>query len=145
MHPFTWRSRRGLTPGRRAALLAAAAVLTPFVAVVAWAAPRDEVPVPGPDATPEEVVQAYADAINARDFDTASAIDPTADLGRFSRPGQIHVLEMGDAVEGDPDGTHVTVEVDFRGASFALADGIWGYYLQRGDDGLWRIVDQGVS
>ncbi len=59
------------------------------VAVLIWSAPRAQVPVPGPQATPEQVVRAYVAAVNARDFTTANAIDarPDSDLGQFSRPG----------------------------------------------------------
>ena len=42
---------------------------------------------PGPEATPLQVVCAYMDAVVARDFETANAIDARpGDLGRFGRP-----------------------------------------------------------
>ena len=128
--------------GLAAFAVAAALVVGAFV----WSAPRDDLPVPGSDATPEQVVRAYIDAVNARDFDTANAIDarPGEDLGRFSRPRQTHDVEMGKTVT---EGTqaHVLFNADFDGGDGTVEDGLWGYYLQRGDDGLWHITDAGVA
>ena len=101
-------------------------------------------PVPGPDATPGQVVGAYIDAVNARDFDTANAIDARhGDLGRFSRPMQTHQVEMGEAVTEGTE-AHVLFTADFSGGDGTVEDGSWGYYLERGDDGLWHITDAGV-
>ena len=38
------------------------------VAAFVCSAPRQDVALPGPYATPEQVVRAYIDAVNARDF-----------------------------------------------------------------------------
>lgn len=116
------------------------------VGAVAWSAPREDVAVPGPEATPEQVVRSYIDAVNARAFETANAIDarPGGDLGRFSRPMRTHEVEI---VRTVTEGTtaHVLFTADFEGGDGTVEDGLWGYYLERGDDGLWHITDAGVA
>jgi len=140
-------SRSRLSRRTRVLGLVLAPVVAVPVAYVAWSAPRDQVALPGPDATPEQVVRAYVEALDARDFDTVNAIDgrPGSDLDRFDRPGQIHLQEMGDTFEGDPNGTHVMFQADFEGFDISMEDGWWGYYLVRGADGRWEIVDEGVA
>ena len=115
-------------------------------AALVWAAPREDVAVPGRDATPEQVVIAYINAVNARDFDTANAIDarPGSDLGRFSRSMEIHEVQMKKTL-ADGAATHVLVTADFDGGDGTIDDGIWGYYLERGSDGRWHITDAGVA
>ena len=137
------------TPRRRPlrAWLAAVGVLGLMVgAALVWAAPREDVAVPGRDATPEQVVIAYINAVNARDFDTANAIDarPGSDLGRFSRSMEIHEVQMKKTL-ADGAATHVLVTADFDGGDGTIDDGIWGYYLERGSDGRWHITDAGVA
>jgi hypothetical protein len=131
---------------RRAGLAAVAVVTALVVGAFVWSAPRQDVAVPGSEATPEQVVRAYIDAVNARDFDAANAIDarPGEDLGRFSRPTQTHEVEMGKTVT---EGTkaHVLFTADFDGGDGTVEDGLWGYYLERGNDKLWRITDAGVA
>jgi hypothetical protein len=98
-------------PPRRVGLAAFAGVALLLGAVIVWSAPRDDVAVPGPDASPEQVVAAYIGAVNARDFDTANAIDARAgsDLGRFSRPMRTHQLKMDrTAFEGATALWHIT-------------------------------------
>lgn len=116
-----------------------------IVAVLVWSAPRDQVAVPGPDATPEQVVIAYIDAVNARDFDTANAIDarPRSDLGRLSRPMQTHHVRALHTVSNGSE-AHVLFTADFDGGDGTVEDGQWGYHLERGSDGLWHITDAGV-
>jgi hypothetical protein len=137
-------TRRGSSSRR---WLAAAVVALALVAgAIGWSAPREDVAAPGPDATPEQVVRAYLHAVNARDFETANAIDARSDgaLGRFSRPVRAHDVEMGETVtEGDD--AHVLFKADFRGGDGTVQDGWWGYYLERGSDGLWHITDAGVA
>ena len=53
--------------------LAMAAMSGALVLVIASCA-RADVPAPPDDATPEQVVQAYADAVHAGDCDTAQAL-----------------------------------------------------------------------
>lgn len=116
------------------------------VAALAWSAPREDVPLPGRGATPEQVVLAYIDAVNARDFDTADAIDarPGEELGRFSRPVRAHDVVVLDTVVSGTD-VHVTFDADFVGGDGTVEDGVWGYHLERGGDGSWQIVDEGVG
>lgn len=108
--------------------------------------PRAHVALPSPEATPEEVVAAYTAAVNARDFDTANAIDgrSRSDLGRFDRSRRIDIV--GPMTTGwDPNGMRVEFEADFEGWDYSLQDGWWSYFLERGEDGRWQIVDEGVG
>lgn len=111
-----------------------------------WAAPREDVAVPGRDATPEQVVIAYIEAVNARDFDTANVIDarPGSDLGRFSRPMRTRLVRMEETVTHGAV-AHVLFTADFDGGDGTISDGFWGYYLERGSDGSWHITDAGVA
>jgi hypothetical protein len=114
--------------------------------VLLWSAPREDVPVPGPDASPDQVVVAYIDAVNARDFDTANAIDARAglDLGRFSRPMTTELVRIEEtSVAGSR--AYVSFTADFDGGDGTVEDGEWGYSLERGSDGLWHITDAGVG
>jgi hypothetical protein len=84
--------------------------------------------------------------VNARDFDTSNAIDarPGSKLRRFSlRPLQAHDVEMGET-SGDDNHAHVLLTADVASGDGTVDDGLWGYVLKRGDDGLWHIVDAGV-
>lgn len=144
------RTQTSLETPRRPALrawLAPVAALGMLVgAAFLWSAPREDVSLPGPDATPEQVVTAYIDAVNARDFDTANDIDarPGTDLGRrFSRPMRTHVIQMKNTVAEGKE-AHVVFTADFDGGDGTVEDGWWGYVLQRGNDGLWHITDAGV-
>lgn len=116
------------------------------VGLVVWAAPREQVPVPGRDATPEQVVRAYIEAVNARDFDTADAIDARTEShwGRFSRPMQTHAVRKVKSLH-EGRAVHVVFTADFDGGDGTVEDGPWGYYLQRGSDGRWHITDAGVA
>ena len=122
-------------------------VVVVCVAVLVWSAPRTQVPAPGPQATPQQVVRAYVAAINARDFSTANAIDarPDSDLGQFSRPGRMNDLTTV-SVSRESNRTHVVFKADFSGGDGSIPDGrqSWGYVLERGHDGRWVIVDEGV-
>ena len=134
------RSRRAVVAVPLVALLAAVA------GTLWWSAPREDVADPGPDATPEQVVLAYIEAVNARDFETANRIDarPGEDHGRFSRPMQTHDVEqLRTLTEGGA--AHVVFTADFDNTDGSLEDGPWGYHLERGDDGLWHITDAGVA
>ena len=146
-HAQTLATTRRRRP-RRAWLAAVAVVGVLVGAALVWSAPREDVAVPGPDATPEQVVTAYLDAVNARDFDTANAIDarPGSDLGRFSRPGRTDHVRMGRTL-GGATSAQVVFTADFRGGDGTLEgdDTVWGYLLDRGSDGRWHITDAGVA
>ena len=94
------------------------------------------------------MVLAYIEAVNARDFDTANAIDdrPGSDLGWFSRPVRTDHVRMGRTL-GGPNSAKVLFTADFHGGDGSLEgdDNLWGYLLDRGSDGLWHITDAGVS
>lgn len=126
----------------RTGLVVAVAVVV--AAVAAWAVwlwvPAHQIPVPGPDTTPEEVVLAYLDALNGRDRETADAIYPREPL-RSLRADDVEITKV--LQEGAQ--THVLFTADFSGGDGSLEDGLWGYYLERGPDGRWQIVDSGVA
>ena len=113
------------------------------------------VPVPRPDATPEEVVRAYVEAYNHRDLDTMTAIYPSqGSPGRFRAMGTMQDLTI---VSSHADTTYgpsrrlwaVQVQLTFtglQGSDLAYDPGPngWTYYLDRsGPDRAWRIVDHG--
>ncbi len=126
--------------------VAAAVVIAGLVsAFVLWSVPRDQVAVPGPEATPEQVVAAYLAAVNVRDFDTANAIEgrPGQDLAWFSRPMQSRGVKIEKTVK-EGSRWHVLFQADFEGGDGTVQDGLWGYYLERDGDGQWQIVDAGV-
>lgn len=135
------------TTRQRPLLWLGVAAAVPMVAagVLIWSVPREDVPDPGPEATAEDVVRAYVDAVNARDFDTANAIDARdgQDYGRFSRPMLTHDFELVKTT-GDDTRAHVLFTASFEGGDGTIEDGPWGYVLERNDKGLWRIIDAGV-
>lgn len=145
-------STHASTDARRLVLAVVIVLVVAVLAASIWelSGPRDQIPVPGVNAKPVEVVRAYVDAINARDFDTANAIDARgSDLGRFSRPGRIedlHVISV-DREGRNREQVHVLFKADMSGMGPSMENGSqeWGYYLERGDDGRWRIVDAGVA
>jgi hypothetical protein len=115
--------------------------------VLVWALPREQVALPGADATPEQVVTAYLEALNARDFSTSNEIDARSrsDHGLFSLPGRIR-LERIDKVFVDGGQAHVTFHADFEGGDGSLSGRqLWGYYLDRDQGGRWQITDAGVA
>lgn len=137
------------TTSPRAAGLGATAAGTAVVLVVGgfvWSAPRVDVPLPGPDATPEQVVRAYVEAVNERDFETANQIDarPGTELYRWSRQPKTRILELGETTL-DGERAYVPFTAAVNGGDDTVADGAWAYHLQRGHDGSWHIIDAGVA
>ena len=116
---------------------------------------RPGVPMPADDASPEQVVRAYADAVHARDCDTADALvtDPgqswcgdvdIAELTVTSTTREARATETGDGSTV----TRVRVDITTRGGDESLPDGEfqWSYLLDRsGPGGAWRIDDQGMG
>lgn len=112
------------------------------------------VPMPPDDASPERVVQAYADAVHAEDCATAEAlvehgkswcghIDITA-LTVTDRTQERKQTESGNG----PMIERVWVKLTTRGGDVSLPDGdhLWSYLLDRGGpSGTWRIYDQGMG
>lgn len=137
-------------PTRRWRLVGVVAILTLLLLVGGYLllAPHDDVPMPGRNATPEQVVEAYIDAVNARDFETSNAIFPSgaqAPRGLFSGYERIELVSI-DRVDGDKqDDAWVHFTAEFKGGDGSLHDvEKWGYVLARNDEGYWRIVGQGV-
>ncbi|TCJ00341.1 hypothetical protein [Aeromicrobium sp. IC_218] len=115
------------------------------VAVLVWAAPRHQVPLPGPDAGPREVAEAFVEAVAARDFDTARAIDATGDedYGRFSRPAIFRDVTWGETTD-DGETATVSLEADLEGGDGGpVHGGSWTFSLERYADGRWRLVGVG--
>ncbi len=136
---------------RRATAGVVALVLLVAAGTWLWARPRREVPLPRADASPAEVVRAYVDAVNSRDFETANAIDTQSSwqYHRFERSPTMHHLRI-DAPTTPGDALHVYVPVRFEieGGDASMPDGAttWGFDLTRPAVGQrWRITDSGVG
>jgi hypothetical protein len=129
--------------------------------------PREQVPVPTAQATPEEVARAWIDAANARDLGTMRAI-ASEDRADHFVPSYVDLLTQQDLVVTDDSigrardywlaGTRLKgwqqvqyVPVQFRvlqsdGSFSPTSRTTWGYVFARnGDDERWRLVDQGVG
>lgn len=125
----------------------------------------DDIALPPTGATPEQVVTAYLDALNAHDCDTAATLmapGAEGDARRWCK--DVSSLKDAEIVKpfnerpqdvGYAAGSHVEVvdlgvAFDLRWRAFhhdpSLSDGEtdWGYTLMRADSSApWRIVDQG--
>lgn len=134
-------------------LLAVALVCVASVTTAACSTPR--VPMPSDDATPEQVVQAYADAVHARDCKTADALVSNQ---RQSWCGSIDITALKVTTRtqehkeiGSGQGPmieRVWVRLTSQGGDISLPDGdhVWSYLLDRtGPRGAWRIYDQGLG
>ena len=125
------------------------------VSAAALLPPRQtaDVSVPPADATPEQVVRAYLEAVSAHDCETASALSAgggTADH-LCSATRSLEIIEVVPAPQlSDP--TTAAVNTDFEVAWRPFAEGGdvpedgwgWTYYLALGPEG-WRIVDAGAG
>ena len=113
------------------------------------------VPIPPDDATPEQVVQTYADAVHARDCKTADAL---VNNQRQSWCGGIDitalkVIELTQERKATDPGQgpmieRVWVNLTSQGGDISLPDGdhAWSYLLDRtGPNGAWRIYEQGTG
>lgn len=139
-------------PGlRRRALTVAAASVCLFLAACA----SQHVAPPPDDATPEQVVQAYAHAVHAGDCATAAGLVATT---RQTWCGSVDITalqvtrrtqERKATVAGDgPMVQRVWVDLTSHGGDNSLPDGqhLWSYLLDRtGPHGAWRIYDQGLG
>ena len=123
-----------------------------------------DVAVPPRDATPEQVVTAYLDALNAHDCDTAAALTVAGAEGgaRWCRDVaslknvdvRDHFMEVpeysGHSAPDEVAHVPVSFDVDWRpfhnDGSMGEGATTWGYLLVRGSvDAPWRIFDQGVG
>jgi hypothetical protein len=134
--------------------IAMAAMSGALVLVIASCA-RADVPAPPDDATPEQVVQAYADAVHAGDCDTAQALVADrsqswcgdTDITALKVTGTTQERKSTESGDG-PVIQRVWVNLTPRGGDASLPDGelMWSYLLDRtGPNGAWRIYDQGMG
>ena len=113
------------------------------------------VAIPSDSAAPEQVVKAYADAVHARDCETAEALVANR---RQSWCGNVDITEMTvtdrtqerkQTESGDgPMVERVWVNLMTLDGDVSLPDGdhMWSYLLDRtGPNGAWRIYDQGMG
>ncbi|MCE1180212.1 MAG: DUF4829 domain-containing protein [Micrococcales bacterium] len=114
-----------------------------------------QVAMPPDDATPEQVVRAYVDAVHAKDCETADAL---FEDGEGSWCGDIDITsltvtsqsqERRETTSGaGPVIERVHVQITTRGGDVSMPDGehMWSYLLDRvGPNKAWRIYDQGVG
>jgi hypothetical protein len=158
-----------VTPRLRSALLIGVAGV--LAAVSVWAVysllfthQEREVALPRDDASPEKVVAAYIDALNAHDCETASRLEAKgADIAKgwctdvselsyvkMSKPYREKPQWSGHAANQQVMNVGVTFSLDWRwlrnDASMPEGPTTWGYLLERAsDDAPWRIADQGVG
>jgi len=120
------------------------AVLVALGATLWVSGPHQQVPLPPDDASPEQVVTAYLDALAARDFETANAIDPRTHLDRFSHPVTfVDVTGVRSQVNGDDAYVGFVATIENNDGSFNDRQP-WGFTLER-DAGRWQIVEAGVG
>ncbi|HQZ37384.1 MAG TPA: hypothetical protein PK020_23365 [Ilumatobacteraceae bacterium] len=116
---------------------------------------KTNVPVPPDDASPDQVVRAYADAVHAGDCDTAQAlvVDRSqswcgdTDITAMQVTGTTQERKSTESGDG-PMIQRVWVNLTPRGGDASLPDGemMWSYLLDRtGPNGAWRIYDQGMG
>ena len=153
-------------PARLTALVAAGSVLALAATVGYLLLPpqqTDTISLPPPDASPEQVVTVYLDALNAHDCDAAEAL-MTAGAEGSARAWCNDVASLTDVVvEGhvlerpeysghsDPEevaNVPVSFDLSWRplhdDGSMAEGPTTWGFLLVRDSDGSpWRIFDQG--
>lgn len=141
------RTLRSLT------LVVAVSVVAGLTTGWLWARPSDQVSLPGPEATPAQVVEAYIAALNARDFDTSNALVDGGGLPTYSRLDRaptyddLRIVEVVGGEGREEAYVRVTFVYDGNG-DFSLADGPtdWGYVVRRATPyEAWRVVDAGVS
>lgn len=110
------------------------------------------VPLPPPDATPEQVVATSLQALEATDCRTATALLTTGKHGSWC--GRIRVTEVtvrsAAPDRGSPRSDRVRVPVTFvsHGGDSSFPDGphSWAYILERGGPAeRWLIADEGLG
>ena len=114
------------------------------------------VPVPPSDATPEQVVQAYIDAVHAGDCETAAVLVGDRrqswcgrlDVTSFKVTKRTQERKETASGEDGPMIQRVWVELVSEGGDESFPDSKhdWSYLLDRtGPKGAWRIYDQGMG
>ena len=140
-------------PLRALFLLVTVSVVAGLTGGWLWARPHEQVALPGPEATPAEVVEAYVAALNARDFDTSNALVDGGGLPTYSRLDRAPTyadLRIVEVIGGEGrEEAHVRVTFVYDGnGDVSLDDGPtdWGYVLRRATPyEQWRVVDSGVA
>ncbi len=143
--------QRTASTGTRLAIAALAGALVLTVAACA----RAGVPVPPDDATPEQVVRAYTDAVHEGDCDTAAALVDdrsqswcgATDITALKVTGTTQERKSTESGDG-PMIQRVWVNLTPRGGDVSPPDEemMWSYLLDRtGPNGAWRIYDQGMG
>lgn len=128
-----------------------------------WLRPKAHVALPGPSATPGQVVRAYVNALDARDFATSNAMTSAhLDIHNhwWSRPGTIDDLHVSRAhlighlslayrdslasVEDDRYAADVDTSVVFHGGDWPQGRQPWSFLLVRQHkDQPWTVLDMG--
>jgi hypothetical protein len=164
-----WEDARVFKGSRRFVALVVGVVVLIVVGVLAYLLlpPRqsEDIAVPANNASPEQVVTAYLDALNAHDCDTAEAV-MTIDAKDSAKLWCDKVASLTDVdvrdhfTERPKDSGHsapeevanVPVNFDLNWRLFhndgSMDEGAttWGYLLVRDSpDSPWRIFDQGTG
>lgn len=111
--------------------------------------------MPPDDATPEDVVKAYVEAVHEGDCDTADALSESppdnwcgsSDLTGLKITDITQEPRQTETGEG-PQIERVWVEFDLVRSDGSMPEGrtMWSYLLDRtGPNGAWRIYDQGLG
>lgn len=155
-----------------APLLGLAAILVVVAIYLMATMPSKDVDMPTTDASPEQVVAAYVEALDSHDCDTAeelTAASKSTSAARWCRNvSRLADVRVSDAISeasefSDPSGLrsssnqmasrevmYVPVTFDLRWRIFhfdsSMSEGptSWGYRLERGSpNDPWRIFDEG--
>lgn len=120
-----------------------------------WARPREHVALPPPGSSPDQVVQAYIEALNARDFATANTLVAGGALptyGRFDRAPRYTDLRIryvsGPAHGRGGEQYDVSVSFVYDGngdVSLDAGPNDWAYVVERHSPaGPWHITAAGL-
>lgn len=109
-----------------------------------------DVAVPPTDASPEDVVRAYVEALDVHDCDTARELNPDQSWCEDVESMELVEIRPIHSVRARHVELPVKLEFEWRPFYFdvSMTDGriSWGFILDRDSRGEpWRIVDQGVG
>lgn len=115
----------------------------------------DRLPMPPDDATPEQIVQAYAKAVHTGDCGAAMALVEdrqeswcgNTDILALKVTDRTQERRQTEAGDG-PMIERVWVRMSGRNGDASLPEGdyMWSYLLDRtGPNAAWRIYDQGMG
>ena len=144
-------------------LASAAVVLLLALTLGAWAIgyraniQTAHVAIPDAQASPDDVVRAYVDAYNHRDFAGRAELYPLQTVPSWYEKrraigtmNDLQIISSTKDVTYGPNSPYWMVVVHLRftglqGSDLNLEDGPtgWAYWLERGPDGAWRIADHG--